>query len=154
MLLRFTDLYCVHVFKNTLMCKIKKTFSPWNLITIYLNFTDILPPIYPPKTLPPTYPPQPYAPPYPKGVYDPLPIQSYDPPPTFKKPHQGPKQNCTVKDEILRAEICTPSFETLCEEESMTIKKITTKEYCFDLATTECTETEETIEVVNFCECK
>ena len=120
---------------------------------IIFNFTDILPPIYPPKTLPPTYPPQPYAPPYPKGVYDPLPIQSYDPPPTFKKPHQGPKQNCTVKDEILRAEICTPSFETLCEEESMTIKKITTKEYCFDLATTECTETEETIEVVNFCEC-
>ena len=28
----------------------------------------------------------------------------------------------------------------------MTIKKITTKDYCFDLATTECTETEETIE--------
>ena len=38
--------------------------------------------------------------------------------------HQGPKQNCTVKDEILRAEICTPSFETVCEEESMTIKVI------------------------------
>ena len=32
-----------------------------------------------------------------------------------------------------------------CEDESISIKKITSKEYCFDLAKTECTESEETI---------
>ena len=85
------------------------------------------------------YPPDPYevrhGPEYPP--------QPYEPPAYIKAPKL--KQNCTVKDEVLRAEICTPSFETKCQEESISVKKITTRDYCFDLAKTECVETEETI---------
>lgn len=82
-----------------------------------------------PKSLPykPNYPPNPYEPP----VY-------------VQQPH--PKQNCTVKDEVIHAEICTPSFQTQCTEETITVKKIISKDYCFDLATTVCETKEESIE--------
>lgn len=81
-----------------------------------------------PKSLPykPNYPPNPYE------------------PPVYVPPH--PKQNCTVKDEVIHAEICTPSFQTQCTEETITVKKIISRDYCFDLATTVCDTTEETID--------
>ncbi len=35
-----------------------------------------------------------------------------------------PKQNCTVQDEALRAEICVPDFQTKCNEEGLMSKRL------------------------------
>jgi hypothetical protein len=87
---------------------------------------------------------------YYKPVYEQPPSSSnpYEPPQSYHEPASSykPKQNCTVKDKVLRAEICTPSFKTECTQESITVKKITEKEYCFQVAKTVCTESEETID--------
>ena len=77
----------------------------------------------------------------PEPVYPP---KAYEPPAYVGKPK--PKQNCSVVDEVLRAEICTPSFQTECVTENISIKKIVTRPYCFEFAKTECEESEETID--------
>ena len=61
----------------------------------------------------------PSAPPFNPPVYPP---KVYAPPSYFKTPYSSPRQNCSVLDEVLRADICTPSFKTICEEDTFTIK--------------------------------
>ena len=64
----------------------------------------------------------PSVPPFDPPVYPP---KVYSPPSYFKTHHQhspSSRQNCSVLDEVLRADICTPSFKTICEEDTFTIK--------------------------------
>merc|ERR1712209_377355 len=66
-------------------------------------------------------------------------------------PHYGgygyeePKHNCTVQDVTEIAEVCTPAFETVCENIDLAIKIIVDKEFCYDVTRTVCTETIEEI---------
>ena len=107
-------------------------------------------PVTPPPHLTHTQPllnhaPEPYPPNHLNHVPEPAyPPKVYEPPAYVGK--AKPKQNCSVVDEILRAEICTPSFQTECVTENISIKKIITRPYCFNLAKTECEDSEETIE--------
>merc|ERR1712242_562226 len=43
------------------------------------------------------------------------------------------------------AEVCTPAFETVCENIDLAIKIIVDKEFCYDVTRTVCTETIEEI---------
>lgn len=58
-----------------------------------------------------------------------------------------PKQNCSVTDESVRAEICIPDFQTKCEEDQLMGKRLETGEFCYDVTRTECTMKERTDEV-------
>jgi len=68
---------------------------------------------------------------------------------TGKKPsHQyKPQQNCTVLDEVLLAEICTPDVQITCKDETIMSNSIEEKEVCFDVAKTECKETTESVDI-------
>ena len=44
------------------------------------------------------------------------------------------------------AETCVPSFQTNCETETVTVKKIVDREQCFPVTRTVCTES---VELVN-----
>ena len=69
----------------------------------------------PPRFEPSGYPPPPnFEPPvYPSNLESPAyPPQAYKPPGYIKSQYK-PKQNCSVQDEIIIAEICTPTFQTL-----------------------------------------
>ncbi len=88
----------------------------------------------------------------------------YGPPPPsyhheYKKPEPVvliqetfPKQNCTVQDEALRAEICVPDFQTKCDEEGLMNKRLVQGEFCYDVTSTVCTveNTTATIKVCKF----
>ena len=68
------------------------------------------------------------------------------PPPAYGHPqpaygYEEPKQNCTVEDVREIAEICTPSFETVCENIYLPIKIVVDREFCYDVTRTVCTET-------------
>ena len=75
------------------------------------NRINYVPP--PPRFEP--YPPN-FEPPvvYPSNLESPAyPPQAYSKPLSYTKNQYKPKQNCSVQDEIIRAEICTPTFKTL-----------------------------------------
>ena len=99
----------------------------------------VLPPPYDPST---GYPLNPYEspliPPDFHSIYNQAPEKLYN--------HPEKSQNCSVEDEIIISQICTPSHQTMCEENSITFKKIVLKDYCYDFAQTECTESEEIIQ--------
>jgi len=59
--------------------------------------------------------------------------------------YEEPKHNCTVQDVTEIAEVCTPAFETVCENIDLAIKIIVDKEFCYDVTRTVCTETIEEI---------
>jgi len=59
--------------------------------------------------------------------------------------YEEPKHNCTVQDVTEIAEVCTPAFETVCNNVDLAIKIIVDKEFCYDVTRTVCTETIEEI---------
>ena len=67
----------------------------------------------------------------------------------YQKPSYGyeyPKHNCTIEDVVERIEVCTPTFETNCEDVELDVKTITDGEYCYDHSQTLCSEAEEETE--------
>lgn len=76
----------------------------------------------------------------------------YNPTPSPQSPYEKkssgykPQQNCTVLDEVLLAEICTPDVQITCKEETLMSNSIEEKEVCFDVAKTECKETTESVD--------
>ncbi len=106
------------------------------------------------KPAPAPYKPAPYHHPAP-APYKPAP---YHPAPAYKpapyhpqpQPHYGgyeePKHNCSVEDVTESAEVCTPTVVSTCENVEVAIKRIVPGEYCYEVASTVCTETEETFD--------
>merc|ERR1712106_185660 len=60
--------------------------------------------------------------------------------------YHTPKQNCSVVDEVIKAKVCTPAFETKCKTVDVTVKAIVDKEQCQDITRTVCTTADEVIE--------
>jgi len=60
--------------------------------------------------------------------------------------YQVKKQNCSVVDEVVKAKVCTPAFETKCGSEDLKVKTIVDKEQCQDITRTVCTASDEVIE--------
>ena len=60
--------------------------------------------------------------------------------------YHTPKQNCSVVDEVVKAKICTPAFETKCASVDVKVKAVVDKEQCQDITRTVCTTAEEVIE--------
>merc|ERR1711892_418542 len=59
------------------------------------------------------------------------------------QPHYGyekPKHNCSVVDVVEPAEVCTPAFETVCENIEVPTKIIVDMEQCYPVTRTVCTE--------------
>jgi len=48
--------------------------------------------------------------------------------------------NCTLVDDMLVAEVCTPTLTTVCSKEELMIKRVVEKEQCQDITRTVCTE--------------
>ena len=74
------------------------------------------------------YPPPP-PPQYP-GYHAPA------PPPLYS---HRPSHNCSVEDELLTAEICTPTYTTSCGPVSVRGTKLAEREECLDITRTVCT---------------
>ena len=55
------------------------------------------------------------------------------------------KQNCSVVDEVVKAKVCTPAFETKCSTTEVKVKVISDKEQCQDITRTVCSESVEVI---------
>lgn len=90
------------------------------------------------------HPPSYHHPP-PHQPYGGYPAPSYHQPPSYGH-YEQPKHNCSVEDVTEIAEVCTPAFETNCEDVELTIKKVTAGQYCYDAARTVCSESTETID--------
>ena len=60
--------------------------------------------------------------------------------------YQATKQNCSVIDEVVKAKVCTPVFESKCTSVDVTVKAIVDKEQCQDITRTVCTTADEVIE--------
>lgn len=60
--------------------------------------------------------------------------------------YEQPKHNCSVVDVVEAADVCTPTIETTCEDVELAIKVIVSKEFCYNVARTVCTESIEVIE--------
>merc|ERR1740128_1169132 len=71
------------------------------------------------------------------------------PAPAYHQPHYGyeaPKHNCSVQDVVEPAEVCTPAFETVCENIMVPTKIIIDVEQCYPVTRTVCTESVSVIE--------
>merc|ERR1712106_892786 len=60
--------------------------------------------------------------------------------------YHTPKQNCSVVDEVIKAKVCTPAFESKCTSVDVTVRAIVDKEQCQDITHTVCTTADEVIE--------
>merc|ERR1711874_598338 len=63
--------------------------------------------------------------------------------PAYHQPHYGyeaPKHNCSVVDVVESAEVCTPAFETVCENIEVPTKVIIDVEQCYPVTRTVRTE--------------
>merc|ERR1712106_656786 len=63
--------------------------------------------------------------------------------PAYHQPQYGyekPKHNCSVVDVVESAEVCTPAFETVCENIEIPTKIIVDMEQCYPVTRTVCTE--------------
>ena len=82
------------------------------------------------------------APPYynqpdPHAYHAPAPHTAYHAPaPSY---NQNPSHNCSVEDEVLTAEICTPTYTTSCGPVSVKGTKLGEREQCVDIRRTVCT---------------
>jgi len=54
--------------------------------------------------------------------------------------YEEPKHNCTVRDVIEAAEVCTPALEVICVDEVLPIKEIVDMEFTYTVTRTVCTE--------------
>merc|ERR1712106_1288450 len=59
--------------------------------------------------------------------------------------YQEPKYNCSVVDVVESAEVCTPAFETVCENIEVPVKRIIDVEQCYPVTRTVCSESVEVI---------
>merc|ERR1712106_374213 len=50
--------------------------------------------------------------------------------------YQEPKYNCSVVDVVESAEVCTPAFETVCENIEVPVKRIIDVEQCYPVTRT------------------
>ena len=96
-----------------------------------------------------------------RGVHHHLPYSShpaqypgYGPPgvpaPPAPRYSHHPSHNCSVEDELLTAEICTPTYTTSCGPVSVRGTKLAEREECVDITRTVCT-TEDTRQEVEIC---
>ena len=93
-----------------------------------------------------------------RGVHHHLPYSShpnqypgYHPPaPPPPRYNHHPSHNCSVEDELLTAEICTPTYTTSCGPVSVRGTKLAEREECVDITRTVCT-TEDTRQEVEIC---
>jgi len=76
-------------------------------------------------------------------VYHHKPARQYHTAPQY---HTAKKQNCSVVDEVVKAKVCTPAFETKCESVDLKVKTVVDKEQCQDITRTVCTVSDEVIE--------
>ncbi|XP_059094999.1 uncharacterized protein LOC131889819 [Tigriopus californicus] len=91
-------------------------------------------------------PPPPPAPAY----HQPAPQHNYgyqEPQPYIVETQTFPQQNCSVVDEVVKAEICIPDFSTECGEQSSMTKRLETGEFCYNITRTVCTQTETTSDI-------
>merc|ERR1711874_784379 len=59
--------------------------------------------------------------------------------PAYHQPHYGyeaPKHNCSIVDVVESAEVCTPAFETVCENIEVPTKVIIDVEQCYPVTRT------------------
>merc|ERR1719158_2596672 len=54
--------------------------------------------------------------------------------------YHAPKHNCSIVDVVEPAEVCTPTFETVCEKIDVPVKRIIDMEQCYPVTRTVCTE--------------
>jgi hypothetical protein len=59
--------------------------------------------------------------------------------------YEQPKHNCSVVDVTEKAQVCTPTIETTCADVELPIKIIVSKEFCYTVTRTVCTESIEVI---------
>ena len=89
----------------------------------------------------------------PRPYHSSLPPRQYSKP-SYSKPSYGyekpsyeyPKHNCSVEDVVERIEVCTPTFESKCEDVELHVKTIVDGEYCYDHSQTLCSEEDEVTE--------
>jgi len=95
---------------------------------------------HPLPTRPGVYPYHPSYPPY----HPPPP-----PPPHHTEPIYGhhPSHNCTVEDEVLKAEICAPTYTSSCGPFKVKGTKLGEREQCVSVTRTICTNAKETRDV-------
>jgi len=60
--------------------------------------------------------------------------------------YEAPKHNCSVRDVVETAEVCTPAFETVCAPVELPVKRIVDKEQCYTVTRTVCSESTEEID--------
>ena len=92
----------------------------------------------PPNQFSHRLPSYPQGPGYPYGPEPPIP--GY-PGPGYPNPYNNyeyPKQNCSVHDVVVTAEVCVPAFETSCEEVASPIKRVVEKDQCYNVVKTIC----------------
>ena len=89
----------------------------------------------------PPYPPH-HTPQY-SGYHAPPP----PPPPLYS---HRPSHNCSVEDELLTAEICTPTYTTSCGPVTVRGTKLAEREECVDITRTVCT-TDTSSQEVQIC---
>ena len=81
--------------------------------------------------------PQPAAPP----------VHHHPQPSYLYEEEDYPKQNCTVVDETLKAEICIPDFSQNCEKVASQVSRLEMGEFCYNVTRTVCTEEDVTSEI-------
>jgi len=88
-------------------------------------------------------PVQTYSNPAPVQTYsNPAPVQTYSNPAPYPS-YKQPTHNCTVQDEKVLAEVCTPSFVSKCEPVSLKGTQIASKPKCLQISRTVCAQTTE-----------
>merc|ERR1712036_86770 len=60
--------------------------------------------------------------------------------------YHDPKHNCSIVDVVEPAEVCTPTFETVCEKIEVPVKRIIDMEQCYPVTRTVCTESVDVID--------
>merc|ERR1711881_675536 len=60
--------------------------------------------------------------------------------------YHAPKHNCSIVDVVEPAEVCTPTFETVCEKIEVPVKRIIDMEQCYPVTRTVCTESVDVID--------
>merc|ERR1712106_815620 len=61
--------------------------------------------------------------------------------PAYHQPQYGyekPKHNCSVVDVVESAEVCTPAFETVCENIEIPMRSLLDMEQCYPVTRTVC----------------
>merc|ERR1712106_1275861 len=69
------------------------------------------------------------------AVHHPAPHHGYGQP-----KYEYPKHNCSVEQVEEQGETCTPTFTTVCEPVTVTVKKIVDAELCYPVTKTVCSE--------------